>query len=66
MTAAPVLFTHPLVPPLRPGDIVYTWCCHQWDRTEHVYDPHAKVPLTCLVCHPEKDPRKEGENDGIS
>lgn len=54
--AAPVLFTHPLVPPLRPGDVTLTWCHVHGPMEEHRYDPHAKAPLVCLRCE------KEGSN----
>jgi hypothetical protein len=52
--AAPALSVHPLTPPLRPGDVVLTWCAAHGPLEEHRYDPHAKVPLTCLRCEKEK------------
>lgn len=57
MTTAPALQLdrHPLAPPLRPGDIVWTWCSRAGDRTDHVYQPGKTPPLKCLcpVCSPE-------------
>jgi hypothetical protein len=60
MPSTDLLIMHPLVI-VKPGDIIETWCPVQMDRTPHAYNPHAKVPLVCLTCHPEKDPRKAGE-----
>lgn len=63
MTTAPALQLdrHPLAPVLRPGDIVWTWCSQSGDRERHIYRPGTIKPLTCLHCHPELDPEKEGE-----
>jgi hypothetical protein len=38
--------------PIKPGDVSWSWCSKQMDRTEHLYDGHR---LWCLACHPEKD-----------
>ena len=57
MTAA-ALVVHPLVPALRAGDVVQTWCRHHGRLVDHRYDPHAKTPLVCLIC---EEQRKAGE-----
>jgi hypothetical protein len=43
---------------LRPGDITPTWCGLHMDRTDHLYRPGTKTPLTCLDCFPNLDPRR--------
>lgn len=43
---------------IQPGDITETWCSLHLDRTDHLW---TGSKLICLECHPEKDPRKEGE-----
>ena len=48
---------HPL-DPVRPGDIRMTWCSRHWDRTDHLWTGYQ---LICLLCHPERDPRREIE-----
>ena len=50
---------------LRPGDVTLTWCRVHMDRTEHLYRPGTKRPMTCLECHPELDPRKAQEATNV-
>jgi CxxC-x17-CxxC domain-containing protein len=51
--SAPVILTK--------KSILKTHCSVCGRATEHVYNPSEKKPLACLICYPEKDPRKEGE-----
>jgi hypothetical protein len=41
---------------LRPGDVTDTWCSQHGRLIPHLWDGHA---LTCLICHPERDPERE-------
>lgn len=50
---------------LTKKSIIWTWCKKCMVRTEHVYDPSKKIPLACLKCHPEKDPRSPGVLDSV-
>lgn len=47
---------HPLINPLRVGDVTWTWCSVQMDRTSHLWTGHK---LICLECHPERKPAEE-------
>jgi hypothetical protein len=47
---------------IKDGDIIQSWCSHH-EKSEHVFRPHAKIPLTCLICSPLADPRPKIDSE---
>lgn len=41
---------------LQPGQTIWTWCSVCMTRTDHVYQPDAKVKLQCV--DPDHDSRQ--------